>query len=62
MNLKILKMFNIKVRRATEDDFGLVSKNGKALEFATEEEARDWAKENIEGKSMWVVSWYICPA
>ena len=52
-------MFNIKVRRATEDDYGLVAKNGKVLEFANEEEARNWGKENIEGKSMWIVSWFV---
>lgn len=55
-------MFNIKVRRATETDYGLVLKDGKVLEFSTEEEARSWGRENIEGKSMWVVSWYVCPA
>jgi hypothetical protein len=52
-------MWNIKVRRATEDDYGLVAKNGKVLEFANEEEARNWGKENIEGKSMWIVSWFV---
>jgi len=52
-------MFNISVRRATEEDYGLVSKNGKVLEFNTEDEARQWAKDNIEGKSMWVVSWFV---
>jgi hypothetical protein len=52
-------MFKIKVRRATEDDYGIVAKNGVALEFATAEEARTYAKENIEGKSMFIVSWYI---
>lgn len=52
-------MYNISVRRATEDGYGLVAKNGKALEFSTEEEARQWAKDNIEGKSMWIVSWYV---
>jgi hypothetical protein len=55
-------MFNIKVRRAAESDYGLVSKGGKILAFATEEAARQWGKDNIEGKSMWVVSWYVCPA
>jgi hypothetical protein len=52
-------MWNIKVRRAAEDDYGLVAKNGKVLEFANEEEARNWGKENIEGKSMWIVSWFV---
>ena len=54
-------MFNIKVRRATEDDYGLISQGGKVLEFKTEDEARNWGKENIEGKSRWVVSWMVCP-
>jgi len=52
-------MYNISVRRATETDYGLVSKNGKLLEFNTEDEARLWGKENIEGKSMWIVSWFV---
>lgn len=53
-------MYNIKVRRACEEDYGLVSKYGKVLEFNTEDEARQWAKSNIEGKSFYIVSWYIC--
>ncbi len=55
-------MFNISVRRATETDYGLVSKNGKVLEFKTEEEARQWGKDNIEGKSIWIVSWFVSKA
>ena len=52
-------MYNISVRRATETDYGLVSKGGKILEFTTEDEARQWAKDNIEGKSMCIVSWFV---
>lgn len=55
-------MYNISVRRATESDYGLVAKGGKVLEFNTEEEARQWGRENIEGKSMWIVSWYVSKA
>jgi hypothetical protein len=52
-------MYTISVRRATETDYGLVSKDGKVLEFATEDEARQWGKDNIEGKSKWIVSWFV---
>jgi hypothetical protein len=52
-------MYKIYVRRAGEDGYGIVSKHGKELEFSTEEEAKTWAKENIEGKSKFVVSWYV---
>ena len=52
-------MYNISVRRATETDYGLVSKGGKVLEFATEDEAIQWGKNNIEGISMWIVSWFV---
>jgi hypothetical protein len=55
-------MYNISVRRATETDYALVSKNGKVLEFTSEEEARQWGKDNIEGKSMFVVSWFVSKA
>ncbi len=55
-------MFNIKVRRATETDYGLISQGGKVLEFNSEDEARQWGKENIEDKSNWIVSWFVCPA
>jgi hypothetical protein len=55
-------MYNISVRRATETDYGLVSKNGKVLDFLTEEEARQWGQDNIEGKSMWIVSWFVSKA
>lgn len=55
-------MYNILVRKATETDYGLVSKDGKALEFATENEARHWAKDNIEGKSKYIVSWFVSKA
>ena len=55
-------MFNISVRRATETDYGLVSQNGKVLEFTTREEARQWAIDNIEGKSMFIVSWFVSQA
>ena len=51
--------FKIKVRRATESDYGYLSEKGKVLEFSSEQEARDFAKENIEGKSKWVVSWFV---
>ena len=52
-------MYKISVRRATETDYGLVAKDGKVLEFTTEEEARQYAKDNIEGKSRWIVSWFV---
>lgn len=51
-------MYNIYVRRATEVDYGVLAKNGKALEFLTEDDARKYGRENIEGKSMFIVSWY----
>jgi hypothetical protein len=53
--------YNIYVRRATETEHGLVSKGGKVLEFDTEDEARQWGRDNIEGKSMWIVSWFVGP-
>jgi hypothetical protein len=52
-------MYIINIRRAGEDGYGHVAKNGKVLEFSTEEEARQWGKENIEGKSKFVVSWFV---
>lgn len=55
-------MYNISVRRATETDYGLVSENGKVLEFKTEDEARQWGKYNIEGKSTFIVSWFVSKA
>jgi len=60
--VKFRTMYNISVRRATETDYGLVSKNDKVLEFTTEEEARQWGKDNIEGKPMWIVSWFVSKA
>ena len=55
-------MYNISIRRAIESDYGLVSKGGKVLEFTTEEEATQWGRVNIEGKSMWIVSWFVSKA
>jgi len=55
-------MYNISVRRATETDYGLVSENGKVLEFKTEDEARQWGRHNIEGKSTFIVSWFVSKA
>jgi hypothetical protein len=54
-------MWNIFVRRATENDYGLLSIRGIVLEFNTKEEALQFGRENIEGKSMWIVSWYVAP-
>ena len=44
-------MFNISVRRATETDYGLVSKNGKVLEFTTKEEAEAYKQKFLENKA-----------
>lgn len=52
-------MYTISIRRAAESDYGLVSKGGEVLKFNTEEEARLWGRQNIEGKSMWIVSWFV---
>lgn len=40
-------MYNISVRRAGEDGYGLISQNGKVLEFLTADEARQWGKDFI---------------
>lgn len=53
-------MFNIQVRR-WQGHYELLSQDGEVLKFATAESARAWARENIEGKSMFVVSWYVEP-
>lgn len=55
-------MFDISVRRATETDYGLVSKSGKVLEFINEDEVRQWCKDNKEGKSKCTVSWFVSKA
>ena len=52
-------MYNIEVRRATESEYSLIAKNGKPLEFETEDKARDYGRENIEGKNMFIVSWGV---
>jgi hypothetical protein len=43
-------MYNISARRATESDYGLITKDNKPLEFETEQGARKWASANIEEK------------
>jgi hypothetical protein len=43
-------MYNISARRATESDYGLITKDNKPLEFETEQGARKWASANIEAK------------
>ena len=55
-------MYNISVRRAGEDGYGLVAQGGKVLEFTTEEEAKQWGRDNIENKSKWIVSWFASKA
>lgn len=60
--IKFRTMFDISVRRATETDYGLVSKSGKVLEFINEDEARQWCKDNKEGKSKCTVSWFVSKA
>jgi hypothetical protein len=40
----------ISARRATESDYGLITKDNKPLEFETEQGARKWASANIEEK------------
>lgn len=36
---------------------GLISKGGKVLKFETDDLAREWGRENIEG-SKFVLSWW----
>jgi hypothetical protein len=45
-------MYNISARRATESDYGLITKDNKPLEFETEQGARKWASANIEAKKV----------
>lgn len=52
-------MYNILVRRATESEYGLISEKGKVLEFTTETEAIQFYKDNIDGKSKWIVSYKV---
>jgi hypothetical protein len=52
-------MYNISARRATESDYGLITKDNKPLEFETEQGARKWASANIEAKKSMIVSWSI---
>jgi hypothetical protein len=49
-------------RRATESDYGLITKDNKPLEFETEQGARKWASANIEAKKSMIVSWSIIRA
>jgi hypothetical protein len=53
-------MYNISARRATESDYGLITKDNKPLEFETEQRARKWASANIEANM--IVSWSIIRA
>jgi hypothetical protein len=55
-------MYNISARRATESDYGLITKDNKPLEFETEQGARKWASANIEAKKSMIVSWSIIRA
>ena len=48
-------MFKIKALYPTELHYQFVVQNGKVLKFATEHEARDWGKKNLDGK-YWYVS------
>jgi hypothetical protein len=55
-------MYNISVRRACEEGYGIVAIGGRVLEFTTEDEARQWGIDNIENKSTWIVSWFVSKA
>lgn len=52
-------MYNIEIKRCGDDNYGLLSKDGKVLEFKTEEEARIFGRENVEGKSKFTIGWGV---
>ena len=54
-------MWNISVRRIAESESGLLMEKGKVLEFNTEEEARIFAKDHVEGKMRYLASWEVVP-
>jgi hypothetical protein len=53
-------MYNISARRATESDYGLITKDNKPLEFETEQGARKWASHKKLKRK--IVSWSIIRA
>jgi hypothetical protein len=52
-------MYHISARRATEENYGLITKDNRPIEFETEQAARKWAIANIEYKRSMIVSWTI---
>jgi len=54
-------MYIIKVGRVVEPVYDVVSENGTPIAFLTDEKAKSWAKENIEGKATWVKNWVVYP-
>lgn len=53
-------MFNIQVKVA-DFNYELLSQDGEVLKFVTADEARAWAKENIEGKLTAIACWRVVP-
>lgn len=53
--------YTIEARRAGESEYGTICEGGAQLEFETEDEARTFARDNIEGKSRFIVSWCVTP-
>lgn len=49
-------MYVIEIRQAGESTTGLISKSGSVMKFNSDQEAREWGRENIEG-SRRIASW-----